>query len=122
MPGHDEKDGLSYRSSNRSASWQKLASSTWARLIAKVFLDDPLACPKCKGQMRIVSFVEQDSLIAKILKHLGLWEKEERPVAHGPPSAKPVVCPVDLFVLDYEEHYVEEHSQLLSEEFEYEAC
>jgi len=111
VPGHDEKDGLSYRSSNRSASWQKLASSTWARLIAKVFLDDPLACPKCKGQMRIVSFVEQDSLIAKILKHLGLWESlEEHPVANSPPA------------LDLVECYEEGCSQLMPEAFAYEAC
>ena len=90
---------------------KKLASSTWARLIAKVFLDDPLACPKCKGQMRIVSFVEQDSLIAKILKHLGLWESlEERPVANSPPA------------LDLVECYEEGCSQLMPEAFAYEAC
>ena len=54
-------------------------------MIAKVFVDDPLICPKCKGQMKIVAFIEEDGLITRILKHLGLWEPEERPAANSPP-------------------------------------
>ena len=79
-------------------------------LIAKVFVDDPLICPKCKGQMKIVAFIEEDGLIKRILCHLGLWEAEELPVANSPP------------VLDFVECYEEEYSQLLPEEFAFEAC
>jgi hypothetical protein len=35
---------------------------------------DPLTCPKCKGQVRILAFIEDREIIAKILKHLGLWD------------------------------------------------
>jgi len=35
---------------------------------------DFLTCPKCQGRMRIISFIEDDEVIEKILKHLGLWE------------------------------------------------
>lgn len=46
----------------------------WARLIQKIYQVDPLLCPKCQGEMRIISFIEYDQLIRKILTHLGLWE------------------------------------------------
>ena len=89
---------------------KKLSSRSWAQLIAKVYLDDPLVCPKCGGQMKILAFIEQDDVIVKILMHFGLWEGlQEHPVAHAPP-------------LGFVEYYEEEHSQLLPAEYEYEAC
>ncbi len=45
----------------------------WARLIQKMYETDPLTCPKCNGQMRIISFIEDQEVIKKILRHLGLW-------------------------------------------------
>ena len=56
----------------------------WARLIQKIYSADPLTCPKCQGRMRILAFIEDDQVIKKILKHLGLWDREARP----PPEAK----------------------------------
>ena len=34
------------------------ASQTWAMLIKRVYEIDPLACPKCGGQMKVVAFIE----------------------------------------------------------------
>jgi hypothetical protein len=36
---------------------------------------DPLICPRCSGQMKIVAFLEppQGDVIEKILRHCGLW-------------------------------------------------
>ena len=34
----------------------KGANKSWARLIKKIYEVDPLICPKCKGQMRIIAF------------------------------------------------------------------
>ena len=45
----------------------------WARLIQKIYEVDPLTCPKCQGRMRILAFIEDDQVIKKILKQLGLW-------------------------------------------------
>jgi hypothetical protein len=59
---------------------------TWAALIKCVYEVDPLKCPKCGGEMRIVSFIEEASIIRKILKHCGLW-KEQAP--RPPPEGKP---------------------------------
>ena len=55
----------------------------WARLIQKIYEVDPLTCPKCKGRMRILAFIEDEEVIKKILKHLGLWDQKARP----PPRA-----------------------------------
>ena len=56
----------------------------WARLIQKIYDVDPLTCPKCRGRMRIISFIGEGEVIKKILKHLGLREVKPRP----PPRAK----------------------------------
>jgi hypothetical protein len=56
----------------------------WARRIQKIYHVDPLLCPKCLGSMKIISFIEDEDVISKILKHLGLWEVKQRP----PPRAK----------------------------------
>ena len=50
----------------------------WASLIQKIYEVDPLTCPKCQGRMKI-SFIEDEEVIEKILKHLGLWEMKARP-------------------------------------------
>jgi len=40
--------------------------------------------------MRIIAFIEDEEVIKKILKHLGLWEIKQRPPpkASGPPKAR----------------------------------
>ncbi len=40
--------------------------------IRKFYGTDPLVCPKCSGEMRIISFIDQCAVIKKILQHLGL--------------------------------------------------
>jgi len=51
----------------------------WARRIQKIYEGDLLTCPKCHGPMRIISFLENQDVIKKIFKHLGLWEVKPRP-------------------------------------------
>ena len=60
----------------------------WARLIQKIYEVDPLTCPKCSGPMKVISVIEDQDIIKKILKHLGLWEvhpPQERRVKPRPP-------------------------------------
>ena len=67
------------------------AISTWAMLIKRVYEVDPLACPCCGGQMKIISFIErcQADVIERILRHCGLWEGPLRTFAsaRAPPNA-----------------------------------
>jgi hypothetical protein len=55
----------------------------WAALIRLVYEVDPLLCPKCGAQMKIISFINQNDVIEKILRHCGLWNAT---VARPPPS------------------------------------
>jgi len=54
-------------------------SRGWAEMIKKVYEIDPLVCPKCGGTMRIVSFIKDHKVIDKIIDHLKLTFKAERP-------------------------------------------
>jgi hypothetical protein len=60
----------------------------WARLIQKIYHVDPLFCPKCSGSMRIISFIEDEQIIKKILKHLDSWQVRPKPPprANDPPT------------------------------------
>jgi hypothetical protein len=46
---------------------EKAFRKSWARLIQKIYEVDPLICPKCKGKMRIISSIEDPSVIRDIL-------------------------------------------------------
>ena len=46
---------------------EKTFRRNWARLIQKIYEVDPLVCPKCQGAMRIVSSIEDPSVIREIL-------------------------------------------------------
>ena len=60
-------------------TFQRERRKAWARLIRKVFEADPLACPNCSAEMKVVAFILDPPVIRKILDHL-------RGLAHGPPS------------------------------------
>ena len=66
---------------------EKAFRKSWARLIQKIYEVDPLVCPKCQGSMRIISFIEDPSVIRDILKQLGIWLVRSRPPPkiHDPP-------------------------------------
>jgi hypothetical protein len=46
------------------------ASSTWARLIAKVYEVDPLLCSRCGAAMKVVAVIMDPVEVEKILSHL----------------------------------------------------
>ena len=58
----------------------------WSYFIRKVYETDPLVCPKCSGEMHIISYIDQGAVIKKILQHLGLWEESHAPPDRGPPE------------------------------------
>ncbi len=55
-----------------------LPSKGWAEMIRKVYEVDPLRCPACGGQMRIISFIEETKTIDRIIHHLKLTFVAER--------------------------------------------
>jgi hypothetical protein len=51
---------------------RRRCSPSWARLIAKIYQVDPLACTRCGQRMSILVFVSDQHAIGRILEHLGL--------------------------------------------------
>ena len=60
---------------------------SWAQLIKRVYEVDPLVCPKCGGEMRIIAFITDHDVVDAILRHLA---KAEARSARGSPSAAPL--------------------------------
>ena len=63
-------------------------------LIKRVYEVDPLACPNCGGQMKVVAFIDppQNCVIEKILRHCGLWQAL---APRAPPDADGLVLELD---------------------------
>ena len=63
----DDNNNESCNEDNVSSNKNK---ASWARLIAKIYEVDPLVCPKCGSEMRIIAVITYGYEINKILKHL----------------------------------------------------
>ena len=85
---------------------EKAFRKNWARLIQKIYEVDPLVCPHCKGPMRIISFIEDPSVIRDILNHLGLWLVRSRP----PPKMRTAITLLESKVSDSYAHPPHQHA------------
>ena len=56
---------------------------SWAQLIKRVYEADPLVCPTCQGEMRIIAFITDHDVVDAILRHLA---KAEARFPRGPPG------------------------------------
>ncbi len=54
----------------------RMPSKKWRECIKKIYEVDPLCCPKCGGEMKIISFINEFLIIRQILEHLGLWSQK----------------------------------------------
>ena len=80
-PDMDEP-GPETRSQARQA-----AKVAWAKMIRKVYEVDPLACPECASQMRVIALIEDPAVIKRILSWLGLWDPPQ-PRGPSPPGER----------------------------------
>jgi hypothetical protein len=51
----------------------------WAEMIRKVYEVDPMICPRCGGQIRVISFLTDWAVVDRIIDHLKLTFVAERP-------------------------------------------
>ena len=82
---------------------RKVYRSRWAAMIKKVYEIDPLKCPKCGEQMRIIAMIEkrdQPEVVKKILKHCNLWTE---PKTRAPPvfTLESEYIPMDEFLANF---------------------
>jgi hypothetical protein len=60
----------------------------WANLIRRVYEVDPLVCPRCGAEMRIIGFITEPSLVKRIIDHIRKRDRVSRP----PPRPQPAVA------------------------------
>jgi hypothetical protein len=70
---------------------------SWARLIQKIYEVDPLICPVCRGQMKIIAFIEDYKVVKKILDYLGIYEFGNK---RAPPKAAEDPDEFDGYIID----------------------
>jgi transposase len=56
-----------------------IPSKGWAEMIRKVYEVDPMVCPKCGGQMKVIAFLTDYAVVDRIIDHLKLTFVAERP-------------------------------------------
>ena len=77
---------------------KRIPQLMWRECIKKVWEVDPLTCPKCTGEMRIISFIYKKTVIKKILTHLNIFEEKKNqraPPTAAPEYTEPEVTPYD---------------------------
>ena len=75
---------------------KRRAIKNGAELIKLVYELNPLSCPRCSHLMRIISIINDQLVVDKILKHLDLWQ----PQAPSPPVSKETKI-VEEAIYDY---------------------
>ena len=66
-------------------------------MLQKIYEVDPLICPKCKGEMRIIAFIEDYKVVKKILDWLGIYEFERK---RPPPKVAEETHGFDEYIID----------------------
>jgi hypothetical protein len=103
--GLHRKSGIAAISAQAESdtAFRRKCRMTWAALIKLVYEVDPLKCPKCDGEIRIVAFIEEKEVVEKILRHCDLW-KDHKP---RPPPASSMLLnllppvPAERTILNY---------------------
>jgi hypothetical protein len=56
---------------------------SWAQLIKRIYEVDPLLCPSCGSEMKVIAFITEHDVVDAILRHL---ERKESQGARAPPN------------------------------------
>ncbi len=95
---------------------KKVPSLTWRECIKKIWKDDPLICPECLTEMKIISFIENPGIIKKILQYLDLWDEERgsqlRTSSRDPPVQS--VIPDEIVYVPIDDGWSQSDSDFLS--------
>jgi len=65
--------------------FRRRARLTWAAIIKKIYEIDPLLCPLCGSQMKIIAFITEYPTVCHILEHIQMPAQRPEPLAHSPP-------------------------------------
>jgi hypothetical protein len=65
----------------KPSSTPRAANKRWRELIYRIYQVDPLTCPRCAAQMKIVAFITEPDTVRRILDHL-----EQKAPPRAPPQ------------------------------------
>jgi len=83
----DSEHASSVRADRDHSPDTRALRRSWAQLIKRVYEVDPLLCPSCGGEMRVIAFIIDHDVVDAILRHL---VKAEARSPRGPPGAAPL--------------------------------
>ena len=72
--------------------FSRTARLSWAKLIRRVYEVDPLLCPFCGAEMKILAFILDFGAAKAIRKSLELPAQEPEPLAHAPPETLELIA------------------------------
>ncbi len=67
--------------------WIRARRRSWARLIARIYEVDPLVCPRCGDELKVVAAITDPRLIDRILEHRRRRDLESPFEPRAPPAA-----------------------------------
>ena len=77
-PGPDEDE---------QEAWIRQRRRSWARLIARIYEVDPLTCPRCGHELRVVAAITDPRVIDRILEHRRRADLRSPFAPRAPPAA-----------------------------------
>ncbi len=75
--------GLASRAARAEARDSRAMRRSWAKLIKRIYEVDPLVCPSCGSEMKVIALITEHDVVDAILRHL---ERKEVQEARAPPS------------------------------------
>ncbi len=73
---------------DEESDFTKKSRRNWAKLIAKVYFNDPCLCRSCGKEMKIIAAIAspgQDDVIEKVLRHMKIWPSAATASRFPPP-------------------------------------
>jgi hypothetical protein len=64
----------------------RIRRRSWARLLRRIFEVDPLLCPRCDVEMKIVSVLTEPSVVDRIVRHMVTTGKTSPFAERAPPT------------------------------------
>ena len=75
--------GVPSRAARAEARDARALRRSWAQLIKRIYEVDPLVCPSCGSEMKVIAFITEHGVVDAILRHL---ERKQGQEARGPPN------------------------------------
>ena len=87
-PSTQYLDRCESTSVKRTTAGTRRRRATWAEMMLRVFAVDVLRCDRCGARRAVLTFLDQPSVVERILRHLGLPTEPAVPLApaRAPPQ------------------------------------